>query len=66
MHPKPPSQESTVQVFPSSQSGSDPERQTPPEQISPKVQAVPSSQGLLLAAWVQPVAGTQASVVHGF
>ena len=41
-----------------------PGSQLPPEQVSPVVQAFPSSQATVLFVKTQPVAGTQVSVVH--
>ena len=57
---------SSVQGFASSQFGAGPPRQAPPAQVSAVVQALPSSQGAVLFAWTQPVAGLHASSVHGF
>jgi hypothetical protein len=57
--------ESSVHGFPSSQFGPAPPMQTPPEQASPVVQALPSSQEAVLFVWAHPVAGTQESSVHG-
>jgi hypothetical protein len=39
--------------------------QTPPMQTSPDVQELPSSHGLVLLLWTQPVAGWHASLVQG-
>jgi hypothetical protein len=58
------SQASVVQTLPSLQSGPGPPTQAPPAQASPVVQALPSSQGALLFAWVQPVAGSHPSSVQ--
>ena len=44
-------QKSSVQTFPSSQSGGGPPTHTPPEQKSGVVHALPSSHGLLLFTW---------------
>jgi len=54
-----------VHTFPSLQLSGVPPTQRPPEQTSPVVHRLPSSHGLVLFVWVQPVAGSQASVVHG-
>jgi len=56
--------ESSVHGLPSSQLGPAPPTQTPPEQASPVVQALPSSQEAVLFTCVQPVAGLQASSVQ--
>jgi hypothetical protein len=45
-------------------SGVVPGWQLPPPQVSPVVQAFPSSQGFVLFAKTQPDAGAQVSVVH--
>jgi hypothetical protein len=58
------SQLSSVHTFPSSQLGAAPPTHLPPEQASPVVQALPSSQGFVLFACAQPVAGSQLSVVQ--
>ncbi len=42
-----------LQTLPSSQTRGGPPRQTPPEQASYVVQALPSSQGAVLLTWVQ-------------
>jgi hypothetical protein len=60
------SQLSVVQVLPSSQFSALPPLHAPFLQVSPVVQALPSSQLPLAAVWLQPVAASQASVVHGF
>ena len=39
--------------------------QMPPEQMSPAVQLLPSSQAPVLLAWLQPLAASQLSVVQG-
>jgi hypothetical protein len=57
-------QASSVQTSPSSQLGAVPPTHTPPEHVSPVVQALPSSQGAVLLVCVQPVAGLQASSVQ--
>jgi len=55
-----------VQTLPSSQLRGDPGWQAPFEQISPVVQALPSSQAMVLLVFTQlPVAATQVSVVQG-
>jgi hypothetical protein len=48
----------------SSQSGGGPPVQEPPEQVSAVVQALLSSQGLVLGEFTQPVAGLHESFVH--
>src|SRR3989454_108699 len=58
------SHESSVQTFASLQFGAGPPTQTPPAQVSPVVQALPSVQGAVFGVFTQPVAGSQASVVH--
>src|SRR2546421_714329 len=58
------SHESSVQGLLSSQLGPVPPTQAPPEQVSPVVQAFPSSQGLLLLVNTHPVAGSHVSVVQ--
>ena len=40
-------------------------KQTPPEQTSIRVQTLPSSQGVTLGAWVQPVIASHESSVQG-
>ena len=57
-------QESVVHRLWSSQEMAPPLRQAPSPQVSPEVQALPSSQGTLLLVWAQPVAGAQLSVVQ--
>jgi hypothetical protein len=59
-------QASSVQTLASSQFGAAPPTQAPAEQVSPVVQALPSSQGAMLFVWTQPVAGLHASSVHTF
>ena len=44
--------------------GGGPPWQVPPPQVSPLVQALPSSHGLVLFVCWQPVPGSQVSVVH--
>jgi hypothetical protein len=56
--------ESFVQTLLSLQFGAAPPTQVPPAQVSPVVQAFPSSQAMPLLACAQPVAGTQESVVQ--
>src|SRR5438876_92372 len=46
------------------QTGGGPPTQSPPLHVSFVVQALPSSQGRVLFAWAQPVAGLQESVVQ--
>jgi hypothetical protein len=58
--------ESVVHGFESSQLGGGPPTHAPPAHVSPVVQALPSLHGDVLLTWVQPVAGAQPSVVHGF
>ncbi len=58
-------QVSDVQSFPSLQSVATPGRQTPPWQLSPRVQTEPSSQLARFGVLLQPLAGRQASSVHG-
>jgi hypothetical protein len=58
--------ESSVQPFESLQLVALPLVQTPPEQVSPVVQALPSSQEAVLLVWTQPVEVLQESLVHGF
>ena len=43
----------------------EPPTHAPAAQVSPSVQGLPSSQAVELFVWVQPLAGVQASVVHG-
>ena len=57
-------QESSVHTLPSSQLGADPPTQEPAAQVSVVVQASPSSQGEVLFAFTQPLAGLQESSVH--
>jgi hypothetical protein len=64
-HPAAASQASIVQPFPSLQSRIVPGMQIPPEQVSPKVQASPSSQAEVLFVCTHPSAGSQVSSVHG-
>jgi hypothetical protein len=57
---------SSVQGLLSSQLGVPaPGWQLPPEHTSPVVQAFPSLHTAVLLAWMQPVAGTHESSVHG-
>jgi hypothetical protein len=60
------SQLSSVQTLLSLQSGGAPPTQAPLLQVSLVVQALLSSHGSLLFTCVQPLAGLQPSVVHGF
>src|SRR5213083_830087 len=53
-----------VHLLPSSQFFAEPPTHVPPLQVSPVVQGLPSSQGLVLLVCVQPVAGLQPSVVQ--
>jgi hypothetical protein len=46
-------------------SGAEPGWQLPPAQVSPVVQALPSSQAIVLLVNTQPTAGSHVSVVHG-
>jgi hypothetical protein len=55
---------SSVQGLPSSQPSAAPAWQLPPPQVSPIVQALPSSHEAVLLVWTQPVAGLQLSSVH--
>ena len=55
---------SSVQTSPSLQLGGGPPTQTPAEQASLSVQALPSSHGAVLNACAQPVTGLQESVVQ--
>jgi len=64
VHPDAGLQPSVVQTLPSSQLGAGPPTQAPPLQVSAVVQALPSSQELLLFEWTQPVDGAQLSVVQ--
>jgi hypothetical protein len=63
-HPVAGSQESSVQTFPSSQTGGAPPTQAPALQVSAVVQASPSSQAAVLLVLTHPVAGSQLSSVH--
>ena len=58
-------QVSAVQGLPSSQLGAGPPKQLPPLQVSAVVQALPSSQGLVLLAWTQPDVELQLSGLQG-
>jgi hypothetical protein len=64
-HPDAGLQLSSVHTLPSLQSTAGPGWHVPPPQTSLDVQALPSSHGAVLLAWVQPVAGLQASSVQG-
>jgi hypothetical protein len=57
---------SSVQTLPSLQTGGGPPLQTPPPQVSPVVQASPSSQAAVLFEFWQPRTGSQESSVQGF
>src|SRR5206468_10723429 len=59
-------QGSSVQRSASLQLGGVPPTQAPPPQVSPVVQALPSSQGAELLVFVHPVAGLQKSFVQRF
>jgi len=58
------SQLSSVHGLPSLQLTGPPAAQTPPAQTSPRVQTLPSSQGKVLLATMQPFLLSQLSVVH--
>src|SRR4029079_2748514 len=62
--PLPGVQVSVGPAIPSSRLGGAPPLQTPPEQTSPVVQTLPSSQELLLGTFWQPPAGLQLSAVQ--
>jgi hypothetical protein len=55
---------SVVQTLASSQTTGAPALQVPPPQVSPVVQAFPSSQAIVLFVKTQPVTGSQLSVVQ--
>ena len=55
-----------MQTLPSSQPKAPAPWQTPSPQISPVVQTFPSSQGFVFGVWMQPVKGSQESVVQRF
>jgi hypothetical protein len=57
---------SSVHTLPSSQFGAGPPTQDPEAHLSEVVQALPSSQALVLSAWLHPVAGRHVSSVQGF
>ena len=59
-------QVSLVHALPSLQFVGEPGAQLPPLQVSPVVQASPSSHGALLLLWTHPVAGLQLSSVQTF
>src|SRR5262245_66692831 len=63
--PGPGSQESSVQTFPSLQSGGAPPWQLPPPQVSFVVQALPSLHGAVLFVLTHPMMGSQDSSVQG-
>src|SRR5436190_15801796 len=58
------SQLSAVHALPSSQLGPGPPAHDPPVHASPVVQALSSLHGLLLLLWVQPLLGSQPSVMQ--
>jgi hypothetical protein len=58
-------QPSSVQGLPSLHANAAPGLQPPAEQVSPLVHRSASSQGFLLALWLQPLWLSQASSVHG-
>ena len=60
-----PSQLSSVQTLPSLQFGDAPPLQLPWPQVSEVVQALPSLQGCVLGLWLQPLALSHPSFVHG-
>ena len=62
--PEPGRHESAVHASPSSQFVGPPDVQPPPLQASPVVQALPSSQGLVLFVCTQPVPESHESSVH--
>jgi hypothetical protein len=64
-HPADGLQKSSVHGLPSSQLSGAPETQTPPWQVSLKVQALPSEHGPSLFWCTQPRSGLHPSVVHG-
>lgn len=57
---------SEVQLIPSSQPSTAAPLQVPLLQVSPSEQALPSSQGKVLAVWAQPVLELQLSAVQRF
>jgi hypothetical protein len=57
--------ESVVQTLLSLQVTAAPAWHVPPPQLSPIVQALPSSHALVLFVWTHPVVGLQLSSVHG-
>jgi hypothetical protein len=63
-HPDAGLQESSVQMFPSSQVSGGPPTHTPPKQVSPVVQALPSLHALVLLTYTHPEAGLQESSVQ--
>jgi len=65
-HPVAGLQLSLVQALSSLHTTVAPPWQVPPPQLSPEVQAFPSSQGAVLSVKTQPVAGSQVSVVQAF
>src|SRR5262249_23251600 len=57
-------QRSLVQGLWSSHEGAEPPAQGPPGHVSPGVEGLPALQGAVLAAWMQPVVGSQRSSVQ--
>ncbi len=57
---------SVVHGLLSSQVTASPAMHLPPAHLSPWVHMLPSSQGAMLASWVQPAWGAQLSLVHSF
>src|SRR3989304_960577 len=64
VHPLTESHVSSVHTLPSLQEIGAPDVHTPSLQMSPKVQAFPSSQGAILFVFVHPLTESQASSVH--
>src|SRR3990172_1843679 len=64
VHPLTESHVSSVHTLPSLQKLGAPDVHTPSLQMSPKVQAFPSSQGAILFVFVHPLTESQASSVH--
>lgn len=65
MQPLALAQLSSVQGLPSVQLSAFPGLHAEPPQLSPLVQASPSSQGNVFATFLQPAVGSQVSVVQG-
>jgi hypothetical protein len=65
MHPADGLQVSVVHTFPSSQLVGAPPRQTPTAQVSPVVQALPSSHDAVFSTWTHPSVASHASSVQG-